>query len=43
MITEAQVKVVVGYWSWVAQGRGKRRAISRSNSKNRIATEEESD
>lgn len=40
---EAQIKVMVGYFSWVAHGRGSRRAISRSNRRNRIATEEESD
>ncbi len=42
-MVEAQVRVVVGDWSWVAQGSGSRRAISRSNKRNKIATEEESD
>lgn len=40
---EAQIRVTVGCFSWVAHGRGSRRAISRSNRRNRIATEEESD
>lgn len=35
---EAQASVVVGFCSWVAHGRGSRRAISRSNRRNRIAT-----
>lgn len=40
---EAQVRVMVGCFSWVAHGRGSRRAISRSNRRNKIATEEKSD
>lgn len=40
-MTEAQVRVVVGDWSWMAHGRGRRSAISKSKSRNRIATEEE--
>lgn len=40
---EAQVRVVVGDWSWIAHGRGSRSAISKSKSRNRIATEEEAD
>ena len=39
----AQVSVVMGDWSWMAHGRGRSRAISRSNRRNKIATEEESD
>lgn len=42
-MVEVQVRVVVGCSSWVAQGSGSRRAISRSNRRNRMATEEESD
>lgn len=38
MTIMAQISVEVGEWSWVAHGRGRSRAISRSNSKNRIAT-----
>lgn len=34
----AQVKVRAGEGSWSPQGRGSRSAISKSNSKNRIAT-----
>lgn len=34
----AQKNVPVGLWSWSPQGRGRRRAISRSNKRNRIAT-----
>ena len=37
------MRVVRGDWSWVAHGKGRRSAISRSNSRNRMATEEESD
>lgn len=40
---EAQARVAVGDWSWMAHGNGSKSAISRSNSKNRMATEEESD
>lgn len=40
---EVQARVVVGDFNWVAQGSGSRRAISRSNRRNRIATEKESD
>lgn len=40
---KAQVRVVAGDWSWMAHGSGSKSAISRSNSKNRIATEKESD
>lgn len=43
MMVEAQVKVEMGDWSWIAHGRGRRSAISRSKSRNRIATEEEAD
>ena len=43
MISRVQVRVVVGDCSWVAHGRGSRSAISRSNRRNKIATEEESD
>lgn len=39
----AQVRVVMGDWSWMAHGKGSSRAISRSNRRNRMATEEESD
>lgn len=39
----AQVRVIIGCASWMAHGRGRSRAISRSNRRNRIATEEESD
>ena len=39
----AQARVVIGDVSWIAHGRGRSRAISRSNRRNRIATEEESD
>lgn len=35
---EVQISVVMGDWSCVAHGRGSRSAISRSNSRNRIAT-----
>lgn len=35
---EAQRNVTVGSGSWFAHGRGSRSAISRSNSRNRIAT-----
>lgn len=42
-MVEVQVRVVVGCFSWVAHGRGSRRAISRSNKRNKMATEEESD
>lgn len=35
---DVQVSVVVGFWSWVAHGRGRRRAISRSNRRKRMAT-----
>lgn len=35
---KVQVRVVMGDWSWVAHGRGSRRAISRSNRRKRIAT-----
>lgn len=42
MIT-VQVRVSRGDWSWMAHGRGSRRAISRSNRRNRMATEKESD
>lgn len=42
MIVEAHIRVEMGDWSWMAHGRGRRSAISRSNSRNRIATEEES-
>lgn len=34
----AQKNVPVGLWSWSPQGSGRRRAISRSKSRNRIAT-----
>ena len=40
---EAQVKVVPGDCSWMAHGRGSRSAISRSNNRNKMAAEEESD
>lgn len=40
---EVQVRVVAGCFSWVAHGSGRRRAISRSNRRNKMATEEESD
>ena len=36
--TKVQIRVVVGDWSWVAHGRGRSRAISRSNRRNRMAT-----
>lgn len=36
--TEAQENVVSGEGSWSPQGRGRRRAISRSKRRNRIAT-----
>lgn len=39
----AQVIEKVGVESWVAHGIGSSRAISKSKSRNRIATEEESD
>lgn len=35
---EVQVRVERGDCSWVAQGRGSRRAISKSKRRNRIAT-----
>lgn len=38
-----QARVSRGDWSWTAHGSGRRRAISRSNRRKRIATEEESD
>lgn len=38
MSTEVQVRVVVGDCSWVAQGSGRSRAISRSNRRKRMAT-----
>lgn len=38
MRIEAHVSVVVGVCSWTAHGSGRSRAISRSNSRNRIAT-----
>lgn len=41
MMMEAQVKVRVGDWSCTAHGRGSKSAISKSNNKKRIATEEE--
>lgn len=41
-MVDVQSRVVVGYFSWVAHGKGNRRAISRSNRRNRMATEEES-
>ena len=37
-IAVAQIKVVRGCGSWFPHGRGRRRAISRSNRRNRIAT-----
>ena len=37
-MVDVQVRVVRGDWSWVAHGRGSRRAISRSNKRTRIAT-----
>jgi len=40
---EVQVRVVVGEGSWMTQGSASKSAISRSNRRNRIATEEESD
>jgi len=43
MMIEVQIRVVVGEGSWVAHGSGSKSAISRSNRRNRIATEEESD
>lgn len=43
IITEVQVRVVVGCFSWMAHGRGSRRAISRSNRRNKMATKKESD
>lgn len=35
---EAHVRVMVGVCSWMAHGSGRSSAISRSNSRNRIAT-----
>lgn len=35
---EAHTSVVVGFCSWMAHGSGRRSAISKSNSRNRIAT-----
>lgn len=40
---KVQVRVVVGEYSWMAHGSGSSRAISRSNRRNRMATEKESD
>lgn len=40
---DVQVRVAVGCFNWMAHGSGRRRAISRSNRRNRMATEEESD
>lgn len=37
-MVDDHVRVVRGNWSWVAQGRGNRRAISRSKRRNRMAT-----
>lgn len=37
-MVDDHVRVMRGNWSWVAQGRGNRRAISKSKSRNRIAT-----
>ena len=38
MRMKVHVSVVVGLCSWMAHGRGSRRAISRSNSRKRMAT-----
>lgn len=38
MRMEAHISVVVGELSWMAHGRGSSRAISKSNSRKRIAT-----
>lgn len=37
-ITEAQIIVIIGSGSWMAHGVGRRRAISRSNRRKRMAT-----
>lgn len=42
-MVNVQARVVVGDCNWTAHGRGSRSAISRSNRRNKIATEEKPD